>query len=55
MMATAEENSAVYEFEEIDFDFDSDFDPEETESGVTERRMNIRLGFLGTAPDTHTR
>ena len=33
-MATTGEDPAVYEFEEIDFDFDSDFDPEETESGA---------------------
>ena len=37
-MATAEENSAGDEFEEIDFDFDSDFDPAKTESRVGERR-----------------
>ena len=33
-MATAGENSEGYGFEKIDFD--SDFDPEETESGAEE-------------------
>ena len=37
-MSAAGENSAVYGFEKIDFDFDSDFDPEETESGDEEHR-----------------
>ena len=32
LMATTEENSEGDEFAEIDFDFDSDFDPEKIES-----------------------